>query len=57
MSDPDELRQRVGQLLAEQSGDGHSNSWVYQYDAGIQPEAPIVAETFITPQVITMAGC
>ena len=51
VSDPQELLQRVKQLLAEQQGDEHSNSWVYQYDAGIQPEAPIVAETFVTPQV------
>lgn len=36
VEDEVELKERVQQLLSEQSGDGHSNSWIYQYDAGVQ---------------------
>jgi hypothetical protein len=47
--DEADLVDKVKQLVSELKGDSDAgnNAWIYQYDAGLKAEAPIVAETYV----------
>jgi biotin carboxylase len=47
--DEADLVEKVKQLVSELKGDSDAgnNAWIYQYDAGLKAEAPIVAETYV----------
>lgn len=58
--DEQDLRERIQQLVAELKGesDAGNNAWIYQYDAGLKAEAPIIAETYVVCfEIWRILGC